>query len=97
MTTIENVHPLSAEALFALIKKGFAAEIKAKLDSNLTIEYAHVFDIINISFPDVIQGTVFTLTVSDDEISISNHATDSAYNTVLLEQHLTAFLNKNCE
>jgi hypothetical protein len=96
MTTIKNVHPMSAEALFDLLKKKFADDINDKLNSSLTIEYAHVYDIINISFPEVIQGTVFTLIVTDDEITVSNNATDNAYNTALLEEHLTAFLNENC-
>jgi hypothetical protein len=96
MTLIKNVQPLSAEALFDLLKKEFADDINAKLDSSLTVEYAHVYDIINISFPEIIEGTVFTLTVNDDEIELSNNGDDTEYNTDLLEQHLISFLNEKC-
>lgn len=94
MTPIENVKPLSAEELFDLLKKEFAAYINAKLDSNLTIDYAHVYDVINILFPEVIEGPAFTLTVSDKEITLLNHGESSEYNTELLEQHLIDFLNE---
>jgi hypothetical protein len=61
MTTIKNVQPLSAENLFDLLKTQFGPYIDSKLDTNLSIEYAHVYDVINISFPEIIEGTVFTL------------------------------------
>jgi hypothetical protein len=96
MATINNVHPLSAEMLFGLLKKGLADDINSKLNSNLTIEYAHVYDIINISFPDVAEGIVFTLTVTDDAIDIVNNVKENAHNTTLLEQHLIVFVNGVC-
>lgn len=44
MTTIKNIKPLTAEELFDLLKKEFADYMNSKLDSNLTIDYAHVYD-----------------------------------------------------
>jgi hypothetical protein len=96
MNTIKNTHPLSAETLFDILKKEFAEYINQKLDSNLSIEYAHVYDIINVSFPEVIEGTVFTITVNDHKLTVSINATDSEYNIELLEQHLMAFLEEKC-
>ena len=92
MTPIKNVKPLSAEALFDLLKKEFADYINGKLHSNLTIEYGHVYDVINVLFPEVIEGNAFTITVSDEEITLINNATTSDYNTELLEQNLNDFL-----
>lgn len=96
MSTIKNVHPVSAEALFQILKSDFANEVNLKLDSSLSIEYAHVYDVINIYFPEIISGTVFTVTVNDDEIEISNNGDESEYNTDLLEQHLYDFLLEKC-
>jgi len=96
MTTIKNVQPLSAEKLFAVLKTEFADYVDAKLDANLAIEYAHVYDVINISFPEIIEGTVFTVIVNDDEIELSNNGDNDGYNTDLLEQHLLGFLNEKC-
>jgi hypothetical protein len=92
MTTIKNVKPLSAEKLFDLLKTDFADYINTKLGSNLAIEYAHVYDVINILFPEVIEGPALTITVTDAELTIAVHATDSDYNTELLEEQLIAFL-----
>jgi hypothetical protein len=94
MTTIKNVQPLSAEKLFDLLKTQFGPYIDSKLDTNLSIEYAHVYDVINISFPEIIEGTVFTLIVNDDEVELSNNGEDTEYNTDLLEQHLNDFLTE---
>jgi hypothetical protein len=94
MSTIKNVQPLSAEKLFDLLKTEFGNYIDAKLDTNLAIEYAHVYDVINISFPEIIEGTVFTLIVKENEIELSNNGENTEYNTELLEQHLLDFLNE---
>jgi hypothetical protein len=96
MNTIQNVHPLNAEKLFDILKKEFADYVNQKLNANLSIEYTHVYDIINVSFPEVIEGTVFTITVTDDELTVSINDTDSEYNIELLEQHLMAFLEEKC-
>ena len=96
MSTIKNVHPVSAEALFQILKSDFANEVNLKLDSSLSVEYAHVYDLVNIYFPEIIAGTVFTVTVNEDEIEISNNSDDSEYNTDLLEQHLYDFLLEKC-
>jgi hypothetical protein len=91
MISINNVQPLSPEALFDLLKKEFSTYINDTLDSNLTVDYAHVFDVINIIFPEIIEGNAFTLVVSDDAIEVTGVA-DTDYNTELLEQHLGEFL-----
>jgi hypothetical protein len=94
MTNIKNVQPLSAEKLFDLLKTQFGHYIDSKLDTNLSIEYAHVYDVINISFPEIVEGTVFTLIVNDNEVGLSNNGENTEYNTDLLEQHLHEFLNE---
>ena len=96
MTIIKNVRPLSAEKLFDLLKTAFGNYINAKLDANLAIEYAHVYDVINISFPEIIEGPVFTLIINEDEIEVSNNGAGTEYNTELLEHHLSSFLNEQC-
>jgi hypothetical protein len=92
MATIKNIKPLSAEKLFDLLKTEFADYINGKLGSNLAIEYAHVYDTINILFPEVIEGPALTIIVTDDELAVSLQASDSDYNTELLEEHLIGFL-----
>ena len=93
MTAIKNIQPLSPEAVFDLLKVEFSEYVNHAIGSNLSVEYAHVADIINISFPEVIEGTVFTLTVSDDSIEVSKNETEGDYNTDLLEEQLNEFLN----
>ena len=92
MTTIKNVQPLSPEAVFDLLKIEFSEYVNQALRSNLSVEFAHVADIVNISFPEVIEGTVFTLTISDNSIEVSKNENEGDYNTDLLEQHLNEFL-----
>jgi len=91
MTSINNVQPLSPEVLFDILKTEFPAYVNELLGSNLTVEFAHVSDIINISFPEIIEGNAFTLTVGDDNIEVTDHTTEGTYNTELLKQHLTEF------
>lgn len=97
MTTIKNIKPLGAEELFDLLKKEFAAYVDAKIDSGLAIDYAHVYDIINISFPEVKAGVAFTLTVAEDEIAIEKNGENADYDLDLLEEHLLDFLKEKCE
>lgn len=92
MVVIKNVKPLSAEKLFGLLKTDFADYVNAKLGSNLAIEYAHVYDVINIHFPEVIEGPALTITVTDDELTVTVQDANSDYNTDLLEEHLIGFL-----
>jgi len=94
MATIKNVKTLSPEKLFDLLKTEFADYIKQKLGSNLAIEYGHVYDVINVLFPEVIEGPALTVTVSDEEITVIVHATGSDYNTDLLEENLISFLEE---
>jgi hypothetical protein len=94
MATIKNIQPLSAEKLFDILKMDFADYINGKLDSNLAIEYAHVYDEINILFPEVIEGPALNITVTDDELTVAVLATESDYNTELLEENLIAFLKE---
>ena len=92
MTTIKNVKPLGAEKLFDLLKTEFADYINDKLDSNLAIEYAHVYDEINILFPEVIEGPALNVTVAENELTITVLATGSDYNTDIIEEQLISFL-----
>jgi len=92
MTPIKNIQSLSSENLFNVLKTDFPAYVNEQLGSNLTVEFAHVADIINISFPEIIEGNAYTLTVEDDEIEITDHTIEDSYNTELLEQHLQEFL-----
>ena len=92
MATINNIKPLSAEKLFDLLKTEFAEYINEKLGSNLAIEYAHVYDVINVLFPEVIEGPALTVTVTDNELTVTNHAADADYNIGLLEDQLIDFL-----
>jgi len=94
MATIKNVKTLSPEKLFDLLKTEFGDYINKKLGSNLAIEYAHVYDVINVLFPEVIEGPALTVTVSDEEINVIVHATGSDYNTDLLEENLMSFLEE---
>lgn len=94
MISINNVQPLSPEALFDLLKTEFPAYVNELLGSNLTVEFAHVADVINITFPEIIEGNAYSLTVSEDSIEITDHTTGGSYNTELLEQHLTDFLTQ---
>ena len=96
MATIKNVQPLSAEALFQLLKTDFANDVNAKLDSSLNVEFAHVYDVINVYFPAIIEGTVFTITVSDDEIQLTTNGDDEEHKTDMLEQQLSDFLTEKC-
>ncbi|WP_114941505.1 hypothetical protein [Mucilaginibacter endophyticus] len=94
MATIKNVQPLSAEELFDLLKTGFANYINNKLGSNLAIEYAHVFNEINISFPEVIDGPALNIAVTDVELTVTLLAVESDYNAELLEEHLIGYLRQ---
>jgi len=94
MATIKNVQPLSAEKLFDLLKTGFADYINGKLGSNLAIDYAHVYDEINVLFPEVIEGPALNITVTDVELTVTLLATETDYNTALLEENLVAFLTE---
>lgn len=92
MIPIKNIKPLSAETIFDLLKKEFADYVNGKLDSSLSIEYAHVYNVVNVLFPEVIEGTAFSIIVSDDEITVSDNDKKSEYNSELLEKHLVDFL-----
>ncbi|MES2458901.1 MAG: hypothetical protein V4594_25345 [Bacteroidota bacterium] len=92
MISINNVQPLSPERLFDLLKTEFPAYVNEQLGSNVSVEFAHVSDIINISFPEVIDGNAYTITVGDNSLELKDHTTEGTYNTELLEQHLVSFL-----
>ncbi len=95
MKTFKNVQSLSAEELYHILQSDFGDAVNSKLDSSLNIEYAHVYDVINIHFPDI-KDTVFTIRVNEDEIELSNNGLNTEYNTDLLEQQITDFLNEKC-
>ncbi|MBE9601386.1 hypothetical protein [Pedobacter sp. MC2016-24] len=92
MIAIDNVQPLSPESLFELLKTEFPAYVNEQLGSNLVVEFAHVADIVNISFPEIIDGNAYTITVGDNSLELTDHTTEGTYNTELLEQHLMEFL-----
>jgi hypothetical protein len=92
MIAIENVKPLSPENLFDLLKTEFPDYVNEQLGSNLAVEFAHVADIVNISFPEIIEGNAYTITVGDNNLELTDHTTAGTYNTELLEQHLMGFL-----
>lgn len=96
MAIIKNVHPVTAETLFHILKSEFTNEINLKLNSNLTIDYAHVYDVINVSFPEIIEGTAFTITINENDIEMSNNGGNTDYHTDLLEEHLYNFLLEKC-
>ncbi|WP_252789233.1 hypothetical protein [Mucilaginibacter flavidus] len=96
MHSIKNTHLVSAETLFQSLQSDFANEINIKLYSSLSIEYAHVYDVINVYFLEIIDGAVFTITVNENEIELSNNGDVTEYNTDLLEQHLHDFLLERC-
>ena len=87
---------MSAEALFDVLKKEFADYINAKLDSKLNIDFAHVYDEINVLFPDV-TSTVLTISVSEDGITVSDNAVSLEYNIDLLEKYLIDFIRIKAE
>jgi hypothetical protein len=92
MKTIQNIQPLNPEALFHLLKIEFPDYINSKLDSALSIDFAHVYDVINVLFPEINEGIFLTITVSDQEITISDGAREAEYNTGLLEKYLVDFI-----
>jgi len=96
MTTIKNVLAISAESLFISLKKDFTDYINHKLDSNLRIDFGHVYDVINVLFPEVSEGTALTITIAGDEITVADIAKDTQYNTALLEKHLVDFVTEKC-
>ena len=92
MTVINNVQPLSPENLFDLLKTAFPAYINEQLGSNLVVEFAHVSGIVNVSFPEVIEGNAYTITVSEESLQVIDHVTAGSYNSEVLEKHLVEFL-----
>jgi hypothetical protein len=94
MESIKNVQPLSPESVFDLLKKEFAEFANSGLSSNLSVEYAHVADVINIMFPEITDGIVFSLTVSEEVIEVDSYVTEGDYNTDLLGEQLTEFLTQ---
>ena len=96
MTIIKNLLAISAEELYIHLKKDFTVYINAKLDSNLRIDFSHVYDVINVLFPEVLEGTALTIVVTSEQITVSDNAKDSEYNKELLEKHLVDFITEQC-
>lgn len=92
MIAIDNIQPLNPESVFDLLKTEFPGYVNEQLGSNLAMEFAHVADIVNISFPEIIDGNAYTITVGDNSLELTDHTTDGTYNTELLEKHLIEFL-----
>lgn len=92
MKAINNVQPLNAAQLTDILKTELPAFIDERLGSNLAIEVEHVSDFVNISFPEIIDGNAYTITVDDSILEITDHTTEGSYNAELLGQHLEEFL-----
>jgi len=92
MIAIKNVQPLNAAQLTDILKTDFPAYVNEQLGSNLAVDVVHVSDIVNVSFPEVIEGNAYTITVSDDNLELTDHTTEGTYNAELLGQQLVAFL-----
>jgi len=92
--SVPNVKSIIAANLFNVLKKAFANYINYQLDSNLEIGYAHVYDTVNVYFPEVIKGIAFTIIVTEHELNVVDDTKGSSYNTALLEQHLINFLTE---
>lgn len=92
MIQINNVQPLSPESVFDLLKTEFPGYVNEQLASNLTVEFAHVSDIVNISFPEIVDGNAYSITVGDSSLDITDHITEKSHRSDLLEQHLVSFL-----
>jgi hypothetical protein len=75
-----------------LLKTEFPAYVNEQLGSNLMVEFAHVDDIVNISFSEIIEGNTYTISVDDNNLDVTDHTAEGTYNTELLEQHLLEFL-----
>lgn len=92
MPTIQNITAISAEKLYLALKTDFATYADEKLDSGLTVEFAHVEDVINVTFPDIIAGIAFSVVVSDKQITVTENNVSPEYNSGLLEDQLIGFL-----
>lgn len=92
MTSIKNIQPLSAEKIFDLLKKEFPAYINGNLDSELAIEFAHVYDVINILFTEVMPDSPMTITVNEQEITVTSNEKNENYDSDLLAQQLIDFI-----
>ena len=92
--SVPNLKSIIAANLFDVLKKDFSDYVNYKLDANLSINYAHVYDTINIYFPEVIKGIAFTIIVTDDELNVSDDTKGIGYNSELLEKHLINFLTE---
>jgi hypothetical protein len=92
MTTIKNVQPLDAAHLTDILKTEFPAFVDQRLGSNLSVEFVNVSDFLNVAFPEVIEGNAFTITVDTDQLELTDHTTEDAYDAQVLKQHLVDFL-----
>ncbi len=92
MTIIKNIHPLNAEKIYDGLKKECPNYINHKLNSDLSIDFTHLYDIINILFTEIIEGIAFTITVTLDEIRLTENAENPIYQTELLKKHLIKFI-----
>ena len=91
-TEIENIRMVTAEDLSATLKTDFAVYLNKKLDAAVAVEFARVYDIIDVSFPEIIVGVAFHIVVSEKEIILSTDNTIPANNSEALEKQLTDFL-----
>ena len=95
MTTIQNIRTVTAESLFGTLKREFATFVNQKLDSEVNVEFAHIDDIINVSFPEIIPGIAFYITISREAIHLASNGDNQLENSIILEKQLVDFLELN--
>ncbi|RYZ18345.1 MAG: hypothetical protein EOO10_25880 [Chitinophagaceae bacterium] len=93
MIPINNVQPLNAAQLTDILKTDFPGYVNEHLGSNLAVEVVHVSDIVNISFPEIIEGNAYSITVGEAQLELTDHTTEGTYNAELLSEHLFDFLS----
>lgn len=95
ITEIKNIRWVTSEDLFGTLKTDFADYLNKKLDAAVAVEFERIYDIINVSFPEIITGTAFHIVVSEEEITLSADNTIPANNSEALEKQLIDFLKLN--
>lgn len=92
MTIIKNIRTVTAETLFGTLNVDFATFVNQKLGSDVRVEFAHVDDIINVSFPEIVPGIAFYMTVARETIHVTANSDNQLENGIVLEKQLIDFL-----
>lgn len=75
-----------------ILKTEFPAFVDQRLGGNLAVEFVHVSDFVDVAFPEVIRGNVFT--IGTDRFELTDHTTEDSYDAEVLKQHLVDFLTQ---